>query len=73
MISSDTLSFSTTAGPEQKGFLSKIVRPISRIARPIARFVKPIANIIKPFVPFLGPISTAIDIAQQVRDLKRKN
>jgi len=72
MNSSDALSFSAAAGPEQKGFFSKITRPLRVIAKPVASIVKPIANIVKPFVPILGPVSTAIQIAQQIKDLKRK-
>ena len=74
MHSSDTLSFSAAAGPEQKGwgFIGKITRPIRVIAKPIAAIVRPVASIIKPIVPILGPVSTAISIAQQIKDLRRK-
>ena len=65
MQASDSLSFSTAAGPQEKGF--------GKIFKPIGRIVKPIARIIKPIAPILGPVSNALQIAQQIRDLKRKD
>jgi hypothetical protein len=69
MQASDSISFSTAAGPQEKG-LGKFIKPISR---GLGRVIKPVATIIKPFVPILGPVSNALQIAQQVKDLKRKD
>ena len=63
MQASDSLSFSTAAGPEEK---FRFLRPIGRIIRPIGRILKPIA-------PILGPVSNALQIAQQIKDLRRKD
>ncbi len=66
-MNSETLSFSASAGPEQKGFkIGKIIKPISRVIKPVMRFVAPV-------VPVLNVVSKGLEIAQQVKDMKRKD